>query len=168
MGHAPGVVRTLRYRKGFFGRPFSELTQQVMRGPSPWSVGERELFAAFVSRINQCVFWTKAHSAVAEAALGDGTARPVLDDYRTAPIDEKLRAILGLLETFTLDPEQLTTSGIRAVLAAGVTREAVRDAFYVAFLFNTYDRLADTLGWELPDQRYYAKAGQFLLKKGYL
>lgn len=55
-GHAPGVVRTLRYRKDFFGRPFSELTQQVMRGPSPWSVGERELFAAFVSRLNKCVF----------------------------------------------------------------------------------------------------------------
>jgi len=56
MGHAPGVVRTLMYRKEFFGHPFSELTQQVMRGPSPWSVGERETFAAFVSRLNQCVF----------------------------------------------------------------------------------------------------------------
>ena len=56
MGHAPGVVRTLFYRKEFFGQPFSELTQQVMRGPSPWSVGEREIFAAFVSRLNQCVF----------------------------------------------------------------------------------------------------------------
>ena len=56
MGHAPGVVRTLFYRKEFFGRPFSELTQQVMRGPSPWTVGERETFAAFVSRLNQCVF----------------------------------------------------------------------------------------------------------------
>ena len=56
MGHAPGVVRTLLYRKQFFGRPFSELTQQVMRGPSEWTVGERETFAAFVSRLNQCVF----------------------------------------------------------------------------------------------------------------
>ena len=55
-GHAPGVVRTLTYRTDFFGQPFSELTQQVMRGPSPWSVGEREMFAAFVSRLNQCVF----------------------------------------------------------------------------------------------------------------
>jgi hypothetical protein len=55
-GHAPGVVRTLLYRKDFFGRTFSRLTHQVMRGDSPWSVGERELFAAFVSRLNQCVF----------------------------------------------------------------------------------------------------------------
>lgn len=64
-------------------------------------------------------------------------------------------------------PQQLTASDIRPVLATGVTREAIRDAFYVAFLFNTYDRLADTLGWELPEKGYYLKAGQRLLKKGY-
>ncbi len=93
---------------------------------------------------------------------------PILDDYRTAPIDERLRATLGLLETFTLRPEQLTPATVHAVLDTGVTREAVRDAFYVAFLFNTYDRLADTLGWQLPAEGYYARAGQFLLKKGYL
>ena len=92
----------------------------------------------------------------------------MLADYRAAPIAEGLRATLGLLETFTLRPDDLRADDVRAVLATGVTREAIRDAFYVAFLFNTYDRLADTLGWELPDERYYPKAGQFLLKKGYL
>ena len=56
MGHAPGVVRTLLYRKEFFGRSWSALTQQVMRGPSEWTVGERETFAAFVSQLNKCVF----------------------------------------------------------------------------------------------------------------
>jgi hypothetical protein len=55
-GHAPGVVRTLMYRKEFFGRPWTDLTQQVMRGPSQWTVGERETFAAFVSQLNKCVF----------------------------------------------------------------------------------------------------------------
>lgn len=99
--------------------------------------------------------------------MGEGSMKPVLADYRTAPIDEKLRAMLGLLETFTLNPEQLTPSRVREVIDAGVTREQIRDAFYVAFLFNTYDRLADTLGWQLPKDRYYTKAGQFLLKKGY-
>jgi alkylhydroperoxidase family enzyme len=93
--------------------------------------------------------------------------QPVLDDYRTAPISEKLRAMLRLLEIFTLHPERMGPSDIRAVLQTGVTREMIRDAFYVAFLFNVYDRLADTLGWELPEEGYYAKAGQFLLKKGY-
>ena len=91
----------------------------------------------------------------------------MLANYRTAPIDEKLRAVLGLLEKLTLTPETLSAEDVRPVLALGVTREAVRDAFYVAYLFNTYDRLADTLGWELPDERYYPKAGRFLLKAGY-
>lgn len=91
----------------------------------------------------------------------------MLADYTTAPIDEKLRGVLGLLEKQTRSPETVTVADVRRVLALGVTREAVRDAFYVAFLFNTYDRLADTLGWELPADEYYPKAGQFLLKRGY-
>ena len=94
--------------------------------------------------------------------------RPILEDYRTAPIDEKLRAMLGLLETMTLRHQQLDASHVREVLARGVSADAVRDAFYVAFLFNTYDRLADTLGWELPGDRFYRKSGQFLLRKVYL
>ena len=91
----------------------------------------------------------------------------VLVDYNTAPISEKLRAMLRVLEKLTLAPETLSARDVRAAIDAGVTPEAIDDAFYVAFLFNTYDRLADTLGWELPEDRYYAKAGQFLLKRGY-
>lgn len=53
---APDVVRTLFYRKKFFGEPHTRHTQASMRGPSAWSVGERELFAAYVSRLNQCLF----------------------------------------------------------------------------------------------------------------
>jgi hypothetical protein len=52
----PDVVKTLFYRKAFFGRHQSELTELVMRGPSDWQVSDRELFAAYVSRLNQCVF----------------------------------------------------------------------------------------------------------------
>ena len=72
-GHAPGeraeieraraesgfvsdVALMLKYRPEPFGRPFSEALQEVMRGPSDWTVGERELFAAFVSAQNQCPF----------------------------------------------------------------------------------------------------------------
>jgi hypothetical protein len=51
-----GVVKTLFYRPELFGRPFSEALDRVMRGPSEWSAGERELFAAFTSHLNQCLF----------------------------------------------------------------------------------------------------------------
>jgi hypothetical protein len=52
----PDVIRTILYRPEFFGEHFSPTLQQLLRGPSDWSVGERELFAAFVSRLNQCLF----------------------------------------------------------------------------------------------------------------
>ena len=52
----PDVVKTAFYRPEFFGKPHNALVQQVMRGPSDWAVGERELFAAFTSRLNQCPF----------------------------------------------------------------------------------------------------------------
>jgi hypothetical protein len=55
-GYVPDVVKTLMHRPALFGKAMSTAFQEVMRGPSEWSVGERELFAAFVSRQNQCVF----------------------------------------------------------------------------------------------------------------
>ena len=93
----------------------------------------------------------------------------MLDDYTTAPIDAKLRATLGLLKTMTLTPEELTAEHVRAVLATGVTRDAVREAMHVAYLFNIYDRLADTLGWDVPAQSsgFWASSAKRLLTHGY-
>jgi hypothetical protein len=53
---AVDIIRTLSYRPEFFGAQMRAWTHAVMRGPSAWSVWERELFAAFASRLNQCVF----------------------------------------------------------------------------------------------------------------
>lgn len=52
----PDVLKTLHYRPELFGRPFSDTLELAMNGPSDWSVGERELFAAFVSSVSQCPF----------------------------------------------------------------------------------------------------------------
>ena len=51
-----GVIKTLLYRPELFGEPFSEALDVVMRGPSEWSTGERELFAGFTSLLRQCPF----------------------------------------------------------------------------------------------------------------
>jgi hypothetical protein len=50
------VLKALYYRPEIFGRPFSDALDIAMRGDSDWTPGERELFAAFVSSLNQCPF----------------------------------------------------------------------------------------------------------------
>jgi len=56
-GHpTPDVVKTLKYRPEFFGKQMNEVFQEVMRGPSSWSIGDRELMAAYVSKSNECEF----------------------------------------------------------------------------------------------------------------
>jgi hypothetical protein len=51
-----GVLKTLQYRPEIFGRPYSAALDRAMRGPSDWTPGQRELFAAFTSALNQCPF----------------------------------------------------------------------------------------------------------------
>jgi hypothetical protein len=52
----PDVVKTITYRPHFFGNPMNECFQAAMRGESAWSVGDRELMASFVSKMNECEF----------------------------------------------------------------------------------------------------------------
>jgi alkylhydroperoxidase family enzyme len=92
----------------------------------------------------------------------------VLQDWRTAPIDAKLRAMLGFLEQLTLHPEAVRPADILPLRAAGISDVGIEDAIQVCTLFNVYDRLADALGWYLPDQAGYAASGRNLMKRGYL
>ena len=64
-GELDDVGKAAMRRPNFFGKPFLRLTQSVLRGPSAWSVGERELFAAVVSRANSCQFCVGTHGEIA-------------------------------------------------------------------------------------------------------
>lgn len=52
----PDVVKTLMYRPDFFGAPMGVVFQEAMRGPSEWTVAEREMMASYVSKANECEF----------------------------------------------------------------------------------------------------------------
>lgn len=52
----PDVVKLLTYRPEYFGGRMNALFQDAMRGPSEWSIADRELMAAYVSKTNECEF----------------------------------------------------------------------------------------------------------------
>jgi len=92
----------------------------------------------------------------------------VLHDWRTAPVNAKLRAALQFLEKLTLRPDDVRPADVAPLRAAGVSDEAIEDAIHACVLFNIYDRLADSLGWHLPDGDGYAASGRNLMRRGYL
>lgn len=92
----------------------------------------------------------------------------MLADWRTAPIDPKLRATLGFLEKLTVSPADIRPADLAPLRAAGVSDEGIEDAIQVCVLFNIYDRMADALEFHLPGPDGYAASGRSLMQRGYL
>ena len=161
------AVKVVKYRADFYGSPMSRVTQDAMRGPSAWSVGDRELMAALVAKTNECEWCTKAHTAVAERAYGNVTkVSAVLSDVETAAIEKPLRATLRMLRKLSRE-HSVDADDMRAVLTAGVSREQIEDALAVCFAFNTMSRLADAFGFFLPGPKAFEAGAKYLLARGY-
>jgi uncharacterized peroxidase-related enzyme len=163
----PDAAKLVFYRPGFYGTQARKFTHEAMRGPSAWSVGDRELMAAFVSKVNDSAFCIGAHTATAGQAYRDqAKVQAVLADLDSAPIEEGLRATLRMLGKLTRDGK-VDAGDMREVLSAGVSPQQVEDALAVCAAFNTTDRLADAFGFELLSPEDFESGAKYLLKRGY-
>ena len=88
-------------------------------------------------------------------------------DWRTAPVDERLRAALGFVEKPTLRPHELGREDAEAAREACVSDDALVDAINVAGLFNMIVRLADSLGWDVPSFDEFSARADAMLASGY-
>lgn len=108
-----------------------------------------------------------SHGAVASYALGEDVWDAVKADWRTAPVRPELKAALGFIERQTLTPDELTHEDAEAVYAAGVSRQALRDAATVSAMFNMIVRLADSFGWDVPEWERLLGRAPAMLEGGY-
>lgn len=158
------VAKVSMRRPAFFGRPFLALTQEVLRGDSVWSVGERELFAAVVSRANQCAFCVGTHGDIAGLVLGS----VVDENWKDGRHGPQVTATAILLESVTQDPDDgLSPEHLAAVRGAGVEDSAVREALYVAYVFNLINRVADALEFDYRADRDRRRGARILRRTGY-
>ncbi|HWU21607.1 MAG TPA: carboxymuconolactone decarboxylase family protein [Nocardioides sp.] len=153
------VVVTMLHRPALWGRSFSAIVVRAMRGPSYWSAAEREYMAVVVSRANECPFCLRAHTETTRIESGGR-----LDEQTVRP---ELAAVLPLLERLTRDPDTVGPSDVDAVRAAGVPDDAIEDALHVLFVFNTVNRLANTLGWSWDSEAHTRFAATMLHRIGY-
>jgi uncharacterized peroxidase-related enzyme len=148
-------------------RPLIDYHETLLRGPSPLSVAERELIAAFVSTLNACSYCTGVHEATARALDVDAEMLAALtNDVDESTVDGRLKPILHYVKKLTLTPSRLTESDAEAVFAAGWDDRALHDAVSVCALFNFMNRLVEGLGIT-ADQAYFDLAASRLSKHGY-
>jgi alkylhydroperoxidase family enzyme len=102
-----------------------------------------------------------------KGGIAGDTLDGILRDWRSAPIDERMRATLTFLEKLTLRPLELGGTDADAARAAGVDDAALEEAVAVCFLFCTIDRIADALDFKLPTPRSLRWVGRILLRVGY-
>ena len=163
----PDAAKLVCYRPDFYGSRAKEFTHEAMRGPSAWSVGDRELMAAYVSKVNGSAFCVGAHSATARQACQDGPkVAAVLADLESAPVEDGLRVTLRMLGKLTREGK-VGAEDMRQVLSAGVSRQQVEDALAVCDAFNTTARLADAFGCEVLSPEGFEAGAKYLLKRGY-
>lgn len=166
--HLPGITGLLEYRKDS-AAPIRELTQILLRGESTLTEGERELIATLVSSRNQCVFCTTAHTAAADILLGESeTCQKVKDDFETAPISEKIKALLGIAAAVQENGKKVTESKIERAKSAGATDLEIHDTVLIAALFCLYNKYVDGLASFTPSEpAFYQKLGERITTIGY-
>ena len=118
-------------------RPLVDYHEALMRGPSPLSIAERELIAAYVSGLNASNYCYGVHQVTAEQfGIDEATLTGLLADLSTAEVDDRMRRLLGYLGKLTRDPSKVAPADARAVLTAGWDERALHDAVSVCALFN--------------------------------
>lgn len=147
----PAAARVAARNRSLPGLSVGAWTQAAMRGPSAWSVGERELMAAMVAKWNACAFCTEMHRAAASRHLGAAFMEAVLADYDSAPISEGLKATLAFLQIMTLRPKELTQANANAVLDSGISIETLIDAIEVCVVLKLISKYANALDFSVQD-----------------
>jgi uncharacterized peroxidase-related enzyme len=166
--HLPGITGLLEYRRDS-AEPIRKLTQVLMRGPSTLTEGERELIATIVSLNNECKFCTSAHAAITDSLLGESnTAQCVKDNIETAPVSEKMKALLTIAKQVQQSGKNVTSDSIQRAKSSGATDIEIHDTVLIAALFCLYNRYVDGLATVAPEEpTFYQGLAKRIEQHGY-
>jgi uncharacterized peroxidase-related enzyme len=165
----PGIRSLFAFRPET-AKPLLELAETLLRSPSSLAPGERELIASYVSDRNACRYCTRSHSAFASAYLGDADiVEKVKANPETAPISQKLKALLRIAGKVQADARTVDKGDIEHAKSAGATEVEIHDTVLIAAAFSMYNRYVDGLAsWTPDDPAIYEGNAKRIVSHGYL
>jgi uncharacterized peroxidase-related enzyme len=166
----PGILGPMAFSPET-AKPLNSLAEVLLRGPSTLSPADREMIATYVSSQNDCYFCQHAHGAVAAYRLG-GDEKLVNDvklNFESAPISEKLKALLAIAGKVQKGGKQVTPADIDRAREQGATDKEIHGTVLIAAAFCMYNRYVDGLAtWAPTDPAMYRENGKRLTEKGYV
>jgi len=166
----PGITGPMRFRPET-AKPLNELAEVLLRAPHSMPPGERELIAAYVSSLNNCHFCASSHSAFAAVQLDEGMSlvAQVRADLESAPVSDKLRALLRIAGAVQRGGLNVTTDLVDAARAAGATDVEIHDSVLIAAAFCMFNRYVDGLGTYAPEPpEAYLPGAERIVERGYV
>lgn len=168
----PGIRSLVLYRSDT-GQHLYNLAQVLLRGDSPLRPAECELIAAYVSALNTCVFCSCSHAAAARFLYQDEqqTVDLVLQDYQTAPISDKIKALLTIAGKVQADARTVTEADTALARSFGATDRDIHDTVLIAATFCMFNRYVDGLATIAPaatETEIYAQMGERMGTIGYV
>jgi uncharacterized peroxidase-related enzyme len=166
----PGIRSLVMFRPES-GQYLYELAQVLLRSESPLSEAERELIAAYVSSRNDCMFCMSSHAAAARYLFKDKSQVVdfVLNDYQTAPIDDKLKALLNIAGKVQQNGKLVSEDDVAIARKHGANDRDIHDTVLIAATFSMFNRYVDGLATLTPTKaNEYEEMGKRLGEKGYV
>jgi len=164
----PGIRALLLARPETAG-PLTDLTQILLHAPNSLTRGERELIAAYVSRLNDCTFCCTSHAAIAACLLdSEKLVDAVLVSPDTAPVSSKMKALLTIAGLVQQSGRAVRTEDVARARREGATDTEIHDTVLIAAAFCMFNRYVDGLGtWAPTEPAVYAQIGEMLAGTGY-
>jgi uncharacterized peroxidase-related enzyme len=148
-----------------------ELAEVLLRGANSLTSGEREMIATFVSSGNDCHFCRDSHRAAAAHHLDGNYALvdAVKLNPQTAPISEKLKALLNIADNVRQGGKRVTSGDVERARTEGASDREIHDTVLIAAAFCMYNRYVDGLAtWTPTDLDAYDVMGQRMAREGYV
>lgn len=164
-------IRSLVMYRPDTGQHLYALAQALLRNESPLSEAERELIATFVSSQNDCNFCAGSHAAAARFLFGQEKelVDQVIQDYRSAPISDKLKALLTIAKHVQEDARTVSEELVSAARETGATDRDIHDTVLIAATFCLFNRYVDGLATLTPtDPAAYEAMGERMGTIGYV
>jgi uncharacterized peroxidase-related enzyme len=167
---APGILGPMKAYPDT-AKTLNELAEKLLVRETPtFSKADRETLAAYVSYLNQCIFCSESHAAVADFHWNKpGFRKEVWENLEKAPITDRLRSLLKISAKVQKHAGSVTKDDVNHALQLGATEHDVHDTVLIAAAFCMFNRYVDGLGTFAPPRgdQAYTMMGKMLGQGGY-